>query len=212
MTDDPAFPHIARPDAPLPVIGSTYAGSSRQQRRLVDGEFDAIARGPWADGLAAVTWFRSMDGTSVLSCAQWASTAAHDVYLRAHGFTAPLAGPTGYRLHSSLAHDNETRVTGCLVTAAFDVDGPERQHHFVEAVTAAQQDDSGHPGAISAHFLLSHDGTRVLLYTEWTSAEAHTEAGEAGDHDKGHEIFSSTPGVRFTHGNRYDVYRALSRP
>lgn len=99
-----------------------------------------------------------------------------------------------------------------MVTAAFDVDGPERQRHFVETLTAALPDDDGHPAAISAHFLLSTDGTRVLHYTEWTSAQAHREAADAGTHDKVHETFSSAPGVRLTHGKRYHLHRSLSRP
>ncbi|MFE7901156.1 hypothetical protein ACFU3E_27365 [Streptomyces sp. NPDC057424] len=90
------------------------------------------------------------------------------------------------------------------------MDGPDRQRFFTDAVSAAQPKEGGHPGAISAHFLHSADGSRVLLYTEWTGVEAHQEAAEAGDHDHGHEIFSSTPGVRLTHGRRYRLHR--SRP
>ncbi|MFC4610461.1 hypothetical protein ACFO9E_22035 [Streptomyces maoxianensis] len=71
---------------------------------------------------------------------------------------------------------------------------------------------AGHPGAISAHFLHSADGSRVLLYTGWTSVEAHQEAAEAGHHDEGHEIFSSTPGVRPTGGGGYHLHRSLSLP
>ncbi|MGW0374214.1 antibiotic biosynthesis monooxygenase, partial [Streptomyces coeruleorubidus] len=82
---------------------------------------------------------------------------------------------------------------------------------FTDAVIEAQPREGGHPGAISAHFLHSVDGSRVLLYTEWTSAEAHQEAAEAGDHDKGHELFSGTPGVRLTHGGRFQLCRTLRR-
>lgn len=92
------------------------------------------------------------------------------------------------------------------------MDGPERQRSFTDAVIAAQPKDGGHSGAISAHFLHSADGSRVLLYTEWTGAEAHQEAAEAGDHDQGHEIFSSTPGVRLTHGGRYRLHRSPALP
>ncbi|MCC9706596.1 antibiotic biosynthesis monooxygenase [Streptomyces sp. MNU76] len=99
-----------------------------------------------------------------------------------------------------------------LITAAFDVDGPERQRSFTDAVIAAQPKEGGHPGAISAHFLHSADGGRVLLYTEWTSIEAHQEAAEAGHHDKGHEIFAATPGVRPTGGGRYHLHRSLPLP
>jgi hypothetical protein len=54
---------------------------------------------------------------------------------------------------------------------------------------ADQPQKGGHPGAISAHVRHRADGSRVLLYTEWSIAEAHHEAAEVGDHDKGHEIF-----------------------
>ncbi|MER6806980.1 MULTISPECIES: antibiotic biosynthesis monooxygenase family protein [Streptomyces] len=135
--------------------------------------------------------------------------ASSDAYVRGGGCAAPLAGPPRYRLYRSLAEQDETRVPGCLITAAFDVDGPERQSSFTDAVIAAQPEEGGHPGAISAHFLHSADGSRVLLYTEWTSVEAHQEAAEAGDHDKGHEIFSGTPGVRLTHGGRWHLRHTL---
>ncbi|MGK5500118.1 hypothetical protein [Streptomyces sp. URMC 125] len=102
-------------------------------------------------------------------------------------------------------------MPGCLITAAFDVDGSERQRHLVDRLVAVQPADGGHPGAISAHFLLSEDGTRVLLHTEWTGIEAHREAAEAGDHDAGHEIMSGTAGVRLTHGGRYLPHHGLSR-
>ncbi|MBT2378372.1 hypothetical protein J7E90_13685 [Streptomyces sp. ISL-111] len=62
---------------------------------------------------------------------------------------------------------------------------------------------------MSAHFLHSADGSRVLLYTEWTSVEAHQEAAAAGDHDATHEIFAGTPGVRPTRGGRWHLQRSL---
>ncbi|MEV8312166.1 antibiotic biosynthesis monooxygenase [Streptomyces flavidovirens] len=104
-----------------------------------------------------------------------------------------------------------------LLTSGGDCPGlnavirPERQRHFTETVIAAQAKEESHPGAISAHFLLSTDGSRVLLYTEWTSAEAHEEAAQAGNHDAVHDIFSGTPGVRLTHGSKYRLHRCLSR-
>ncbi|MBT2366129.1 antibiotic biosynthesis monooxygenase [Streptomyces sp. ISL-10] len=161
------------------------------------GEYD---RGPWVRGIAALSWFLSTDQETVLTCAQWTSATAHDAYLRDSGTAAALAGPPRYRLYRSLAQADETRPPGCLVTAAFDVDGPACQRHFVDTLTAALPTEGSHPGALSAHLLLSADGTRVLNYTEWTSAEAHQEAAESGLHDKVHEIFSHTPGVRLTHG------------
>ncbi|MFH9003537.1 antibiotic biosynthesis monooxygenase family protein [Streptomyces afghaniensis] len=195
------MPSASFPDLTVPgtlVIGTQYADGLDRQQAVVDAEFDSLRSSP--AGPAAVSWFLSTDGETVLTLAQWTDDAA----------VVP-AGPPRYRLYHSLVEEHETRVPGCLITAAFDVDGPERQRAFTDAVIEAQPREGGHPGAISAHFLHSVDGSRVLLYTEWTSVEAHQEAAEAGDHDKGHELFSGTPGVRLTHGGRFHLRRTLRR-
>ncbi len=178
------------------VIGTRYADGPDRQQASVAEELASLE--PQPVGLADVSWFLSTDGETVLTLARWDDAAG-----------VPPAGPPRYRLYRSLAEERETRVPGCLITAAFDVDGPERQRSFTDAVIAAQPSEGGHPGAISAHFLHSVDGSRVLLYTEWTTAEAHQEAAEAGDHDEGHELFSGTPGVRLTRGGRFRLYRKL---
>ncbi|MCC9710653.1 antibiotic biosynthesis monooxygenase [Streptomyces sp. MNU76] len=192
------------------MVSTSYVGDCDRQQLLTDAEAGALACAPPPHGLAAVSWFASTDGETVLTLAQWDSAPTHEAYLRGGGYAAPLAGPPGFRLHRSLAQEDESRVPGCLITAAFDVDGPERQRHLADSLIAVQPADGGHPGAVSAHFLLSHDGTRVLLYTEWTGIEAHQEAAEAGDHDKVHALMSGTPGVRLTHGGRYRLHRTLS--
>lgn len=138
----------------------------------------------------------------MLTLAQWNSAVVYDAYLCGGGFAPPLAGLPRYRLHRSMR----------LITAAFDVDGPERQRSFTDAVTAAQPKEGGRSGTISAHFLHSTDGSRVLPYTGWTSVETLQEATEAGDHDNGHELFSSTPKVRPTGGARYHLDRSLPLP
>ncbi|MCC9738472.1 antibiotic biosynthesis monooxygenase [Streptomyces sp. MNU89] len=206
MATEP-FPDMARTGTA--VIGTRYAGSPDRQRRTAGTEASELDRVPQPEGLTAVSWFLSTDGETVLTCAQWDSDAAHATYLHGSGPTPPLAGPPAYRLYRSLAEEHESRAPGCLITAAFDVDGPERQRTFTEAVVAAQPEGGGHPGAISAHFLHSTDGSRVLLYTEWTSIEAHRQAADAGQHDKGHEIFAGTPGVRLTHGGRWHLHRTV---
>jgi heme-degrading monooxygenase HmoA len=206
------FPDLTRPDGGTLVIGSRHAGDAGRQRRLVEADTAALDAMPWPAGLAAVGWFASTDGQTLLTYAQWADGEAADAGARDGRLPAPLATAPRYRLHRSLAREDETRAPGCLITAAFDADGPERQRHLIDRLVAVQPVEGGHPGAISAHFLLSEDGTRVLLHTEWTDIEAHREAAEAGDHDAGHEIMSGTPGVRLTHGGRYLPHHGLIRP
>ncbi|MEU8974810.1 hypothetical protein AB0D11_37085 [Streptomyces monashensis] len=77
--------------------------------------------GPWAHGFAALSWFLSTDGDTVLTCAQGAGDAAYDPNLRGSGLTAALAGQSRYRRYLGLAVADETYTTGCLVTAALDV-------------------------------------------------------------------------------------------
>ncbi|MFI6371480.1 antibiotic biosynthesis monooxygenase family protein [Streptomyces sp. NPDC050546] len=193
------MPSALFPDLSAPgtwVIGTRHADGPDRQQTLVEEESASLE--PPAAGLADVSWFLSTDGETVLTLARWDDGAG-----------PPPVSPPIYRLDRSLAEEHETRVPGCLITAAFDVDGPERQRSFTDAAIAAQPREGGHPGAISAHFLHSVDGSRVLLYTEWTSTEAHQEATEAGDHDQGHELFSGTPGVRLTRGGRFRLYRNL---
>ncbi|WP_246083613.1 antibiotic biosynthesis monooxygenase [Nonomuraea diastatica] len=119
--------------------------------------------------------------------------------------------PPATRDGPSLAGPSLPASVHCLVTAAFDVDGPERQRHFVDSLIAAQPEDAHQPGAGRAHFLLSTDGSRVLLHTEWTSQEAHQQAATTGAHDELHDLFSSTPGVRSLRGRRYHLHAILDR-
>ncbi|MEU4258486.1 hypothetical protein AB0B42_08310 [Streptomyces fradiae] len=209
MTSAP-FPDVTRTGTA--VIASRYVGSSDRQQLVCDAEADALDCTRPPQGLTAVSWFASMDGETVLTLAQWNDALSHDTYLRGGGYTAPLVGPPPYRLHRSLTDGQHTGVPGCLVTAVFDTDGPERQRHLVDRLIAVQPQDAGPPGALSAHFLLSADGSRALLYTEWTSAGAHERAGDAGAHDATHAVMSGTPGVRFTGGGRYRLSRSLSMP
>ncbi|MEU0216362.1 hypothetical protein ABZ281_15075 [Streptomyces sp. NPDC006265] len=147
MTTD-RFPDIVR--AGTAVIGTRYAGGPDRQLLVMDDKVHALEGASPPRGLSAVSWFASTDGESVLSLAQWESAGAYDAYLRGGGCAAPLAGPPRYRLYRSPAEEHETRVPGCLITAAFDVDGPERQRSFTDAVIAAQPKEGGHPASCTA--------------------------------------------------------------
>ncbi|MEU3228448.1 hypothetical protein ABZ695_35555 [Streptomyces sp. NPDC006976] len=139
----PRFPDIAEPGSV--VIGTRFADSAGVQRRTANTEADELDRARQPGGLTAVSWFLSPDGETLLSCAQCSSDVAHDTYLRGSGFLPPLAGPPRYRLYRSSADTTDARTPGCLITAAFDVDGPERQRSFTEAVIAAQSQDDKSP-------------------------------------------------------------------
>ena len=55
--------------------------------------------------------------------------------------------------------------------------------------------------------LFSLDGTRVVLYAEWTSEEAHREAIETATFGGGRGIFDGVPGIDGLSVNRYQLYR-----
>jgi hypothetical protein len=86
------------------------------------------------------------------------------------------------------------------------VDGPERQRHITDRLIAAAQDIGPLPGALSSHFHLSLDGTRVLNYALWTSLEDHDRAVATADVDEIYRISTETPGVRPTRGRAYHLH------
>ncbi|WP_410582639.1 antibiotic biosynthesis monooxygenase family protein [Amycolatopsis sp. lyj-108] len=176
---------------------------------MADSLVSAWKQSPWPPDVLSWSCFISTDGANVLSYTQ--STADHP-----HTALPCLGGtgeqPTVYQLYRSLTTAGETRVPGCVVTALFATDGPRRQREFVDTLLAALPEDEGHPGAISAHFHLSVDGTRLLNYTEWTAEEAHREAATSGAHDDLHDIFANTPGVRSLRGKRYHLHHSLTAP
>lgn len=89
-------------------------------------------------------------------------------------------GPHCYQLYRSggLGTDDR-RIAGCavIVDVAFDEPDTERQRAWVDGVfEALETEPHPDPGGIAGHFHVSVDGTRVLNYAEWESAEAHREA------------------------------------
>ncbi|MFW6725034.1 antibiotic biosynthesis monooxygenase family protein [Streptomyces sp. MAR4 CNY-716] len=207
------FPDVTRPDAELILVNTLDAGEPVRQRTLVDTAVAERRRQTWPAGLLSVSWFADTRGESILAYQQWTGDGVWWAYAAARGRRSDgdRAEPVLYRRYRSLAEGDPAQVPGCLVTATFDTEGPERQRTFVDTVIAGLPHDQAEQGAISAHFHLSCDGTRVLLYTEWTSEEAHEAAARSGAHDKSHELFSSVPGVHPTSGRRYHLYEAMTR-
>jgi hypothetical protein len=70
--------------------------------------------------------------------------------------------PVRYRLYRSMRDEQQTDTPRCVITATFDVDGPERQRHIVDRLVDAAAAIGSLPGALSSHFHISTDGTRVL--------------------------------------------------
>ncbi|MEY8041309.1 hypothetical protein [Saccharopolyspora cebuensis] len=206
------LPRVDRSDAGVVVVGSVYAGTPARQRTLAEATLADVERGPLPDGLLAVSCFRSGDGETVLAYAQWTDEAAHRAYAATSGPEAggvDLRSAVRYRLDRSTASGGGS--PGCLITATFDVDGPGRQRHITDALLECSARLGGLPGAVSAHFHHSLDGSRVLNYAEWTDLAAHDAAVAAADLDELYRISTETPGVRPTRGRHYLLHAALAR-
>ncbi|WP_219420351.1 antibiotic biosynthesis monooxygenase [Pseudonocardia nigra] len=171
---------------------------------------------PLPAGFLHLSCLLSADGEVVLTYSQWSSEEAHFAFLvpalrdprdpRVSGVE-----PVRYRLYRSMRDEQQTDTPRCVITATFDVDGPERQRHIVDRLVDAAAAIGSLPGALSSHFHISTDGTRVLNYAEWTSIEDHDRAAEHAELDELYEISTQTRGVRSTRGRLYHLYGGLGR-
>ncbi|GAB2991843.1 antibiotic biosynthesis monooxygenase [Saccharothrix stipae] len=192
------LPDVARPDAGVVVINPVYAGSAERQREAAESVLAEWSSAPWPRGLPSLNVLTSLEGEALLAYSQWTDDADWH-----------LADGVRYRVFRSLDDNKGREVPGCVITAGFDVDGPERQHHIVDALVDAVSGIEPFPGALSSHFHPSADGTRVLNYAEWTSPEAHARAMDNAKLDEIYRISLETPGVRPTRGRFYRLHGAL---
>lgn len=117
-----------------------------------------------------------------------------------------------YRRYRSAVREGDTRVPGCIVIVDVEFEGPdpERQRAWVDAVfEALESEPTPHAGGISGHFHVSTDGTRVLNYAGWESAQAHIDAMAAPGDGIGSgsalwERVQTWPGLRSSTVSRYD--------
>ncbi|WP_373048695.1 hypothetical protein [Vulgatibacter sp.] len=181
------YPDVARLDAPTVLFSQWTVGTAARQRAAADAAHEAWSRTGWPAGLAAHASFASADGATLLHHSQWKDPAAVAGFRdgdRRNWMAAVDAAVPGIerdwafetRLYRSMRPGDPAR-TGCLVLVSFETDGPHAQHAFVDALFERVETApaSHHPGAISSHFHLSTDGSRIFNYSEWTSAKAHEE-------------------------------------
>ncbi|WP_328604544.1 antibiotic biosynthesis monooxygenase [Amycolatopsis sp. NBC_00345] len=152
-TERATWPDPARPDVAVVRI------------RRGDGEPPFDQPGSWPEGLLSFTGYTNENGW--FSYEQWT--------------TEPEPDGSEYRLYRSGTRP-DTPVPGCIVLVSVEFDGPDeaRQKRWVDLVFEALGDEeTPHPGGISAHFHLSDDGTRIANYAEWRSEADHIEAIES---------------------------------
>lgn len=142
-----------------------------------DGETVVVAR-EWPDadaaraafksheGLVSFTAYEGIDHDGAFTYEQWTSEDA----------IQGLDGAPVFHLYRG--HRGEG-APGCLVIVSVEFEGPDerRQRDWIDLVFEALASEPARPqGGISGFFHVSTDGTRVLNYAEWTSAEAHLAA------------------------------------
>ena len=200
-----AHPDLARPDALAPFFSTWRVGTPERQRQTVDAIARTWESRPWpAEDLRGYHVYTGHDGSTLLHHSQWASEQAYEAFVKTHrqervdeiDTAVPGIERLGlgrYRRYRSTAREDRAAVVpGCIVIVDIEFEGPDpdRQRAWVDAVfEALESEPHPHPGGISAHFHLSTDGTRVLNYAEWESAQAHLDALAA----PGDGVGSTTP-------------------
>ncbi|MFC8199580.1 antibiotic biosynthesis monooxygenase family protein [Streptomyces sp. NPDC057298] len=190
-------PELTRPEVGAPFFSTWRVGTPDRQRATLEAIAATWESRPWpAEGLLGYYVHAGEDGTTLLHQSQWRSEQDYEAFVKVHRQERvdeiDVAVPgiervalDRYRRYRSGVRPGEKRVPGCVVIVEIEFEGadPERQRAWVDAVfEALESEPDPHPGGISAHFHLSTDGTKVLNYAEWESAEAHREAlGAPGD-------------------------------
>ncbi|MFF0507929.1 antibiotic biosynthesis monooxygenase [Streptomyces fimicarius] len=185
-------PDPARTDARITKVSTWNVGTPQRQREAVDAIRKTWESRAWPHpGLLSYSVHAGEDGTTLLHHSQWTGEQAFQDFVREvrdgrnAEIDAAVPGIERLALHtyelyrSGLRAEGDTRETGCVVIVDVEFDGPDpdRQRAWVDAVFEALGEEAELPaGGIAAHFHTSTDGTRVLNYAEWESAEHHSAA------------------------------------
>ncbi|MGV9317160.1 antibiotic biosynthesis monooxygenase [Streptomyces sp. NPDC003691] len=227
-----ARPDLGRGRSAVVKISTWDAATPDRQQAVLAAIGTAWRRHDWpAVGLLSYTVHLGDDGRTLLHYSQWADEDAYRRFFteyrddRNAEIDAAVPGIARLGLNAydlyrgGPADPDDTRVPGSIVIAEVEFDGPdpERQRAWVDTVFEAMAADprigggSGegpHTAGISGWFHLGTDGTRVLNYAEWESAEAHEAAlagpGEGiGSDSEEWRAVRSFPGVRESRVTRY---------
>ncbi|MFE7336823.1 antibiotic biosynthesis monooxygenase [Streptomyces griseus] len=217
-------PDPARTDARIAKASTWNVGTPQRQREAVDAIRKTWESREWPHpGLLSYNVHAGEDGATLLHYSQWTGEQAFQEYVREvrdgrnAEIDAAVPGIERLALHtyelyrSGPRAEGDTRETGCVVIVDVEFDGPDpdRQRAWVDAVFEALGEEVELPaGGIAAHFHTSADGTRVLNYAEWESAEHHIAAlaapGEAvGSPSPLWERVQKYPGMTGGGVNRY---------
>ncbi|MFF2720697.1 antibiotic biosynthesis monooxygenase [Streptomyces sp. NPDC058011] len=185
-------PDPGRADAGIVKASTWDVGTPERQRQVVDAIRKAWESRAWPHaGLLSYSVLVGEDGATLLHHSQWTGELAYQDFVRESrdarndDIDAAVPGIERRDLHtyelyrSGLRTQGDSREPGCVVIVDVEFAGPDpaRQRDWVDTVFEALGADPHTPaGGIAAHFHVSTDGTRVLNYAEWESAEHHIAA------------------------------------
>lgn len=178
---------IGRADARSAYVEQIHADSTAHQSTLVDSILTGWQTRGWPADLVARTLFRSTDGRSLLTYAQWTTASARHRAVdeaTAEFPTEPAkilnAGTYDlYRVVRPVAEPG-TDDARCFPAAFFDIGDQAAARQWVddlldneEATEGAERD---YPGALAANFHIAEGSGGIFLISEWASES------EAVDH------------------------------
>lgn len=224
-----AHPDLTRTDAGAPFFSTWSVGTPLRQRQTVEAIGATWERRPWpSDGLLGYYVYTGHDASTLLHHSQWRSEQAYEAFVKTHRqervdeIDTVVPGIERlrldrYRHYRSVRRPDDTRVPGCIVIVEieFEESAADSRRAWVDAVIEAlESEPDPHPGGISGHFHLGTDGTRVLNYAEWESAQAHIDALAApgdgiGSARQEWERVQTWPGLKSSTVSRYEYALGL---
>ncbi|MFF3556945.1 antibiotic biosynthesis monooxygenase [Streptomyces tsukubensis] len=183
-------------------ISTWDVGTPERQRAALAAVETAWTSRAWpAVGLLSYTVHIGEDGRTLLHYSQWTDEEAYERFCadyrdeRNAEIDAAVPGIERVALYTydlyrgGLSDPADRRIPGAVVAVEAEFDGPDRERAeaWVDGVLAALASDPAirrgapvadrpHFGGISGWFHLTADGSRMLNYAEWESAEAHAAA------------------------------------
>ncbi|MEU5162183.1 antibiotic biosynthesis monooxygenase [Streptomyces sp. NPDC020875] len=232
-----ARPDLGREGVGVVKVSTWDVGTPERQRAVLAAIETAWTRHGWPEaGLLSYTVHVGDDGRTLLHYSQWADEGSYERFFAEvrSGRNAEIdtavpgierLGLHVYELYREGRGDaGDPRVPGSVVIVEIEFDGPDpdRQRAWVDGVFAAMAADPLFDGdgtepergrrpqdaGIGGWFHLGTDGTRVLNYAEWETAEAHAAAlegpgGGVGSDTEEWRRVHDYPGIRESRVRRY---------